>query len=178
MAGAVVDASLDMVDLPGSFRAAMRGLASTVCVVAANTPAGPRGMTATALVSLSLEPPTLAVAINRKASLHADLVEGAPLSIQLLSEGQADLAKAFAGGLRPHERFSVGGWSSDARGAPMLEGACASLSCVIGQRVEVATHSLLIAQVLGVRAAPDARPLIYAHGRFTGLPGPDRLCVA
>ncbi len=170
--------SLDVVDLPDSFRSAMRGLASTVCVVTAQGRDGPRGMTATAVMSLSLEPPTIAVAINRKASLHAALIEGAPLSIQLLSEDQAELATAFAGGLPPEQRFSVGGWSRDAWGSPLLEDASASLSCVVDQRVEVATHSLLVARVLGVRVAPDARPLLYAHGQFTGLAGPERRCVA
>lgn len=158
-----------MTDLPDSYRAAMRGLASSVCLVTAQTPAGPRGLTATAVMSLSTDPPTIAVAINRGASLNPDLTEGGPLSIQLLAEDQADLAKAFAGGLPPHQRFSVGWWSCDAWGSPMLEDASAALSCVVDQRVEVATHSLLIARVLAVRAARQARPLLYAHGQFTGL---------
>ena len=169
--------SLDGVDLPDGFRRAMRGLASTVCLVTARTVAGPRGMTATAVMSLSLEPPTLGVAINRTASLHPELAQGRPLSIQLLSEDQADLAKAFGGGLPPKDRFSLGWWSCDAWSNPLLEGACANLSCVVDQRVEVATHSLLVVRVLGVRAAPDARPLIYAHGQFTGLPDLEPRCL-
>jgi flavin reductase (DIM6/NTAB) family NADH-FMN oxidoreductase RutF len=159
-----------MTDLPDSYRAAMRGLASSVCLVTAQTRAGPRGLTATAVMSLSTDPPTIAVAVNRAASLNPDLAEGGALSIQLLAEDQADLAKAFAGGLPPHERFSVGWWSCDAWGSPMLEDASAAISCVVDRRVEVATHSLLIARVLGVRTASHARPLLYAHGQFTGLP--------
>jgi flavin reductase (DIM6/NTAB) family NADH-FMN oxidoreductase RutF len=167
-----------MIDLPDSFRSAMRGLASTVCVVTAQTPAGLRGLTATAVMSVSMEPPTLAVAINRRARLNPELTTGAPLSIQLLAEDQADLARAFAGGLPPDERFSVGWWSCDAWGSPLLEDASASISCVVDQRVELATHSLLIARVLAVRTAPDVRPLLYAYGQFTGLAGPEHRCVA
>lgn len=135
-------------------------------------------MTATAVMSLSMEPPALAVAINRKASLNPELIEGRPLSIQLLSEAQVDLARAFAGGLPPDERFSVGWWSGDAWGNPLLDDATASLSCVVDQRLEVATHSLLIARVLGVRTTAGARPLLYADGQFTGLTGPDPRSIA
>lgn len=167
-----------MVDLHDSFRSAMRGLASSVCVVTARTPEGPRGMTATAMMSLSLEPPTIAAGINRNASLNPSLVVGAPVSIQLLSEEQAELAKSFAGGLPPDERFSVGRWSSDAWGSPLLEDASACISCVVDQRLEVTTHSLLIARVLAVTAARDAHPLVYAYGRFAGLADLGRLGVA
>lgn len=73
--------------LPERFRGAMRGVASTVCIVAAPTNDGPRGMTATAVMSLSVDPPTLAVAVNRSASLNPSVVEGAPVSIQVLAEG-------------------------------------------------------------------------------------------
>lgn len=156
----------------------MRGLASTVCVVTTQAADGPRGMTATAVMSLSLEPPALAVAINRKARLNPELVEGRALSIQLLSEDQADIARAFAGGLPQHERFSLGRWSRDGWESPLLEDASASLSCVIDQRLEVATHSLLIVRVLAVRATAGARPLLYADGQFTSLAGPDRRRVA
>jgi hypothetical protein len=48
----------------------------------------------------------------------------------------------------------------------------------VDQRVEVATHSLLIVRVLAARTAADARPLLYAHGQFTGLAGPEHRCVA
>lgn len=157
---------------PERFRAAMRGLASTVCVVTAPTAKGLRGMTATAVMSLSMEPASLAVAVNRSASLNPFLGEGAPVSIHLLDESQADIAKAFAGALPQDDRFSVGWWSSDAWGCPMLENAAASLSCVIERRVELATHSLVVALVRGVRTHAAARPLLYAHGQFTALADP------
>lgn len=161
-------------DLPASYRAAMRGLASTVCVITAQTAAGPRGMTATAVMSLSVDPPTVAVAINRAASLNPELLEGAALAIHFLSEGQADIAKVFAGGLPPAQRFSVGWWSADGWGTPRLEDTSASLSCVVNQRVELSSHSLLIARVRAARTAPALRPLVYAQGDFTALAPADR----
>lgn len=162
----------DNPDLPERFRGAMRGVASTVCIVSAPTENGPRGMAATAVMSLSLDPPSLAVAVNRSATLNPSVVEGAPVSIHILAEDQADIARAFGGGLPPDMRFTVGWWSADAWGCPMLEDAATSLSCIVERRVELETHSLLVARVRAVRTAPGTRPLLYAQGRFTALADP------
>lgn len=156
-------------DLGNHFRHALRGQAASVCVVAANTPDGRKGLTATAVMSLSVDPPVLAVAVNRSARLNPDLEPGASLCVHLLSEHQADIAQAFAGGVPAENRFKVGDWGCDAWGAPMLTDASASFSCLIDQRLEQATHSLIIARVRAVSIAHDAQPLLYAHGAFAGL---------
>jgi flavin reductase (DIM6/NTAB) family NADH-FMN oxidoreductase RutF len=131
-------------------------------------------MTATAVMSLSTDPPALALAVNRSASLNPALAHGASLVVQLLCEDQAELARAFAGGLQPEERFQLGGWSSDSWGGPVLEGASASLSGVVDQKVELSTHTLLVVGVREVRVSPGSQPLLYAHGDFTGLREPAR----
>ena len=160
-------------DLQSQFRMAMRRQASTVCVISALTSQGPRGMTATAVMSLSLDPPSIAVAINRSASLNPQLQEGVAFGVNLLSEGQAELAKAFAGGLPADRRFSEGDWDFDAWGAPVLHGAVASMTAVVTRRFEHATHSLLIAGVREIHLPSDAQPLVCAHGVFMGLRRPD-----
>lgn len=167
-----------MAELPDSYRRAMRGLASTVCVIAAQTPQGPRGMTATAVMSLSADPPTLGLAVNRTASLNAALTEGRALCLQLLSEDQGEVARAFAGGLPPEARFGVGWWGADSFGSPRLEDAVAYLSGVIEQRLELATHSLLIVRIRAAAARETARPLLYAKGAFTGLAADHPDCAA
>lgn len=163
--------------LDEEFRRAMRGFASTVCVVSAPTPEGPRGMTATAVMSLSMDPPSLAVAMNRQSTLNPHLAEGALVSVHFLNETQVDLARTFAGGLPPDERFSVGAWSFDDRACPILPDAAASLSCAVEHRVELSTHTLLALRVTAVRLSPRARPLLYADGAYTGL-RPDARSVA
>lgn len=167
-----------MADLADSFRAAMRGLASSVCVIAARTDAGPRGMTATAVMSLCADPPALAFAVNRSARLNPDLAEGARVCVQLLCEEQAEVARAFAGGLAPEDRFQAGAWEPDPWGAPVLHDTAAALSCVVERRVELDTHTLVIAAVRDVRISPDRRPLLYAHGAFAALGEPVGRCAA
>lgn len=158
-----------MSELQNGFKSAMRGLASTVCVLAAQTPQGPKGMTATAVMSLSMEPPSLALAVNRSASIAPDLEEGAHVSVQFLSEGQAEVARAFAGGLPGYQRFACGRWEADAWGTPMLLDASASIACVIDKCIAHATHNMIIAIVKAVRLSQGMRPLLYVHGEFTRL---------
>lgn len=165
-------------DLPARFRAAMRGIASTVCVVTARTPHGPRGMTATAVMSLSASPPTLAIAVNRSASLNPALGEGALLSIQALAEGQTGIADAFAGGLPPEARFIQGRWRDDACGASVLEDAAATFCGVVAKRIELASHSLLVVDVRTIVSQPHARPLLYAHGAYQLLAQAGQGCAA
>lgn len=165
-------------ELGNHFRHALRGQAASVCVVAANTPHGRKGLTATAVMSLSVDPPVLAVAVNRSARLNPDLEVGTSLCVHLLAEHQAEIAQAFGGGVPVQERFGVGCWGFDAWGAPMLAGASASFSCIVDQRLEQETHSLIIARVRAVSTAPDAQPLLYAHGAFAGLRRLEPGCAA
>jgi flavin reductase (DIM6/NTAB) family NADH-FMN oxidoreductase RutF len=158
--------------LEAAFKAAMRRLASTVCVVTTPTAQGPRGMTATAVMSLSAKPPTIAVAVNHLASMNPALHEGAAVCVNLLSEDDAALAQDFSGGAAPEQRFLRGDWRRGAGAAPMLGDAAASQAGVVDRRIELATHSLLIIAVRDAHSRPEAAPLLYADGGFTGLNRP------
>jgi flavin reductase len=147
----------------------MRRLASTVCVLTAGADGRWRGMTVTAVMSLSAEPPTLVVAVNRSASTNGLLQEGAAFAVNLLAEAQEPLASRFAGAAPPETRFDGLDWAEDPWGAPYALGGPASISCLVGRRLEHATHSLIIGDVRQVRLADGLSPLVYANGAFTGL---------
>lgn len=153
-------------DLPMVFKAAMRRLAASVSIVVARGDDGPVGIAATSVTSLTLDPPALLVCVNRAASLHATLVPTAPLSINLLSRAQADVAMAFGGGVAQAERFDVGQWTRTAEGLPALDGAQASLECVIDAMLAYGTHSIVIARVLRAKVSAEIAPLIYQDGGF------------
>ena len=97
-------------DLAQGFRDAMRRLASTVTIVTTTTDEGPSGMTATAVTSLSADPPAILVCVNRSASIHAKLELGRRFCISLLSVDHRDLPSAFGGGIDPDKRFDYGSW--------------------------------------------------------------------
>lgn len=155
--------------LAGDFRAAMRRLASTVCILTTRAGGQRRGMTATAVMSLSVDPPSLAVSINRSASINGLLQAGEAFAVNLLAEAHDPLAMRFAGGAPPDARFDGLDWKDDNWGAPHLPEAAASLACVVEARFEHATHTLVVGGVREVRLSGRTSPLLFANGAFTGL---------
>jgi flavin reductase (DIM6/NTAB) family NADH-FMN oxidoreductase RutF len=153
-------------ELPARFRAAMRRLAASVAVVAARGDAGPVGMAATSITSLTVDPPAVLVCVNRSTALHGLLVPTAALSVNLLSREQQDVSAAFGGGVAQEERFKVGTWREGAGGLPELDGAQAVLSCVIDAMLAYGTHSIVIARVLRAVVSDRVAPLIYQDGAY------------
>lgn len=151
---------------------AMSRLAAAVTVVAAHSPRlGRVGLTATAVTSLSAEPPMLVVCLNRASSLARALPTTGWFSVNVLAAGQQDVAEAFAGrtGLTGEERFSTGTWSTHAHGVPVLAGSCASIVCHVANSMQQATHTVVIGSVHDVVLTQDGAahaPLMYHRRRF------------
>jgi len=155
--------------LADDYRSAMRRLAATVCILTAGAGADRRGMTATAVMSFSADPPLIAAAVNRSSSIRERLAEGAEFTVNLLAEGQDALARDFAGGLPPDRRFERGDWMGGEDEPPLLADAVAAIICTVERQIEHASHCLIIGRVIRVRLTEDHRPLVYAHGAFTAL---------
>lgn len=155
--------------LADDFRNAMRRLATTVTIVTALDDGRPVGMAATAVTSLSTEPPALLVCVNRNASMHPSLAIGKPISINLLTPDHTELTFAFGGKVAPAERFGHGDWVLDDSGVPCLADAQASLSCTIDAIFDYATHSIVVGKVNQIRFFGDVRPLLFGDGKFIGL---------
>ena len=153
-------------ELPDQFRSAMRRLAASVSIVVAKGEAGPVGMAATSITSLTIDPPALLVCVNRTTSLHALLVPTAPLSVNLLSKNQKDVSVAFGGGVPHDQRFKFGDWIEGENGLPFLDQAQASLQCVIDAMLAYGTHSIVIARVLRASVSEAVSPLVYQDGAF------------
>ncbi len=156
-----------------AFRAGMRRVAGAVTVVATVTPEGERrGVTATAVCSLTVDPPAVIACINRETWVGKAAPESGVFSVSVLSRAQEAVAATFAGrtGHVAGDRFAVGDWRTGATGAPILAGAVASFDCRLENVVEFATHVVLFGAVVETRVGPaTAEPLLYADGRFTGL---------
>src|SRR5690242_10527487 len=94
-------------ELNSAFKAAMRRLAATVTVLSTTAENGRRhGMTATAVTSVSADPPAVLACVNRSAALHAQLGLGRRLCINLLHCSQQRLSEVFAGGMEGDIRFN------------------------------------------------------------------------
>jgi flavin reductase (DIM6/NTAB) family NADH-FMN oxidoreductase RutF len=153
------------------FKQGMRRVSGAVTIVTTLGPRGERrGVTATAVCSLTAEPPAVIACIHRETSVG----QLAPLSgifcVNVLALDQRTTAETFAGrsGHVGEERFRVGAWARLVSGAPTLEGALACFDCRLERFVEFSSHLLLVGAVsrtlIGQKAA---EPLIYVDGGFT-----------
>lgn len=153
------------------FLTAMSSLAATVCVVAASSPSGERfGITATAVCSLSTEPPQLVACVNRNSSIAQALYATGWFSVNILAGNQENIAATFAGrtGKAGSDRFEDT-WSRHVTGTPVLTGAAAVCVCHVSNSLHQASHLVLIGRVLDV-LLPEGKPpapLMYHLRRFT-----------
>jgi flavin reductase (DIM6/NTAB) family NADH-FMN oxidoreductase RutF len=154
-------------DLSQDFRQAMRRVASTVNVITICVGGEPMGLTATAMSSLSLDPPSLLICINRAATLHASLEDVDYFCVNVLHRSQEPIARMFADRGQRALRFSQG-WQIDCARPPRLLDAQAAMLCRRIDNHRFGTHSIFIGQVEEVVSREDADPLIYVDGRYGG----------
>lgn len=148
------------------FRQAMAALPAAVNVITTAGPAGCHGMTATAVCSVSDDPASLLVCINRKARMHDVLVENGRFCVNVLACGQDGVSGAFsAPGLGIEDRLARAGGVLMLEGdLPALTGAQVALPCRVEQVIEAGTHTIFIGHVQQVVKGSGTGALAY-YGR-------------
>ncbi len=127
----------------------------------------PAGMVASAVIPVSMEPPSMLVSVNRDASMHAIITGSGIFCINLLSIEQRGFVRPFSTHALRDRRFETGDWSSR-DGIPWLPKACASIFCKVRDTKIFGTHELFIGEVDAVNVdagSPDA-PLGWMEGDF------------
>jgi flavin reductase (DIM6/NTAB) family NADH-FMN oxidoreductase RutF/DNA-binding GntR family transcriptional regulator len=151
---------------PEEFRDVIGHFASGVTVITATHEGEPKGTTASAVSSLSLEPPMVLVCLN-KTSSTAIAIEGAQrFAVNILGEDQADEAMRFA--KRGDDKFAGLDVSKGEHGEPLLSNALATLECQVAEQVTGGTHYVFLAEVERASARSGA-PLAYFRGQFGRL---------
>lgn len=151
-----------------SFRDAMRRLAGTVTIVTVGNSGERHGTTATAVTSLSMNPPSLLVCFNRDSRLHALLSAADRFCVNLLHIDNVEVSKMFSSPVSSAERFACGTWHSNESEAPFLEDALSSIQCVKDQQIDYGSHSIFIGRVLSARNRDEVSPLVYCNGNYAG----------
>jgi flavin reductase (DIM6/NTAB) family NADH-FMN oxidoreductase RutF len=152
--------------LEGDFRKTMRALASAVTIVSTAHDNRRFGMTATAVCSLSMQPPTLLVCVNQSTSLHHPLLSAGRFCINILHADQDELARTF-GRKGIEDRFSCGNWKLDDLGVPFVADAQASVFCTVEETYGHRTHSIVVGAVYRATVREAVHPLLYQDGRYT-----------
>jgi flavin reductase (DIM6/NTAB) family NADH-FMN oxidoreductase RutF len=155
-----------------AFRKGMRQLSAAVTIVTTGTDAQHRaGLTATAVCSVSANPPQLLVCVKRRGEGHARIREWSNFCVNVLCHAQIGIAKRFAGmerGAHP-ERFAQGEWGTLTTGAPVLAGCLANFDCRLQQEVESGTHSIFIGEIVAISVHRGQEPLAFLDGQFLAI---------
>ncbi|WP_137154389.1 flavin reductase family protein [Rhizobium sp. FKL33] len=153
-----------------AFKGAMRRFASGVGVITAGQGDSRRGLTATAISSVTMDPPTILVCVNRQGEAHQAIEQDGAFCVNILASEAEGVAMDFAGqtGRVGTDKFASFSWSTLATGAPALDGALANIDCEITERVETASHTVFFGRVLDVRLS-DGAPLIHFDRKFVRL---------
>src|ERR1700733_8479741 len=160
-----------MTEIPVSsadFRGAMRHLTGGVSVITAGRGQDISGMTVTSVTSLSVDPPTLIVSVNREASSWPLLKRHGFFGVNILAADQIEVAERFAGkgGLKGVERFAGAQWTTRVSGVPLLVGALSAIDCEAEDIIERHSHALVVGRVLDIQTSQRTAALAYWQGRY------------
>ncbi|MGC1381570.1 MAG: flavin reductase family protein [Candidatus Baltobacteraceae bacterium] len=146
------------------FKHAMRHVPTGVTVVTSLREGEPRGITVNSFASVSLEPPSLLICINREARSYLFISSSRVFCVNVLAGEQRALAEHFSGKVRERQ-FAEIGYAVDVTGAPVLRDAIAHFDCEVAQEYQVGSHSIIVGRVLSCNARPGS-PLGYFNGGF------------
>ena len=153
------------------FRGAMRQLTGGVSVITAGRGKDISGMTVTSVSSLSVEPATLIVSINREASSWPLVKRHGFFGVNILASDQIDIAERFTGkgGLKGAARFAGAEWVTRVSGVPLLVGALAAIDCEVEDIIERHSHAIVIGRVLDLQLSTRTAALAYWQGQYVAI---------
>ncbi len=153
------------------YRDGMAHFAAAVNIVTTGGPAGTLGFTASAVCSVTDDPPTVLVCLNRVSQMHTAFQENGVFCVSTLASDQRDLAEMFArrAGVPMAERFELPRWEKLYTGAPAVRDALACFDCRITLVQEVGTHFVMFGEVQEVRISRGASALLYLNRSYREL---------
>jgi flavin reductase (DIM6/NTAB) family NADH-FMN oxidoreductase RutF len=122
-------------------------------------------MVATAVCSVSIDPPSIVVGINRSASIWEVISETGRFTVSLLGAHHADLVPLFSGRLLGEERFLHGSWCDHETRVPYLIDALAVLFCEVDARLDYGSHTLFVGAIRESKFNESGSPLIWRDGQ-------------
>lgn len=154
------------------FKGSMRNFPASVSVIATGDEQQRAGLTATAVCSLSAQPPQVIVCLNANTGTFNLIKELRRFSVNVLHTRQQTIAQCF-GGFDPQlvgeQRFTTGNWKHGELGVPVLSDALAVMECELVEAIPAQSHFILIGAVKEIHQAPRVPTLLYGDGAFGQL---------
>ncbi len=159
-------------ELSAGLRTAMRRMPGAVALITTRDPATdhPAGLAASAVIPVSMDPPSMLIAINTGASAHSAIERAGRYCVNLLGTTQTALVGLFSNSAMRDQRFASADWSYR-EGIPYLSTACSSIFCDVTTSLVHGTHELFIGNVYDVHTGTgeEADPLGWLEGAFAQL---------
>jgi flavin reductase (DIM6/NTAB) family NADH-FMN oxidoreductase RutF len=150
--------------IESAFRRAMRRFAATVSVISVRQGGERHAMTATAVTSLSMAPPSLLACVNGTSRFHRVLAAEELFCVNVLYKDQAILSHAFSRRPSSEEQERIS-WVDDGDFS-YLSDAQAVVLCRKAQQVPFGSHTIFIGTVAGATVRDDVAPLIFQDGQY------------
>ena len=150
------------------FRDAMAEITASAHVITTAGATGRRGLTASSVTSLSDSPPTMLVCIHADSQTLSAIEANGVFCINSLSGQDEEIAQVFAGrrGVAGEDRFGVGAWGALKTGSPQLLTSLVSFDCRLVEARHVATHKIVLGEVVAIAGPAHVEGLIYRNRRF------------
>ena len=146
-----------------AYRDTMGQFCTGVVIVAGLEEGRLAGFAAQSFVSLSLEPPLVAICPARTSTSWPRIREAGRFSVNMLAADQQEVSDVFA---QAGKAADIG-WATNAAGVPILDDAIAYVECRVTAEHPAGDHTMVIGEVLGFGTLrPDAKPLLYFRGGY------------
>ncbi len=155
-----------------SFFDVMASFPSGVAIVTTVNGLGvPRGLTTTAVCSVSAAPPTILVCLDQGSRTLAALRERRGFVVNFIGEGRSELCLLFAS--KEEDKFRRVAWTETSSGLPLLhEDALAWAACATVDEIEAGDHVVLVARVEDGGVRPELGPPLMYYRRSWGVWSP------
>jgi flavin reductase (DIM6/NTAB) family NADH-FMN oxidoreductase RutF len=162
-------------DLADAYKSAFRGHPAGVAVITADTPEGPRGLTASSVASVAIDPPVLVFSLSTNSGSAGAILAAPVFVVHLMHTGGVALARRFASTGAPTVD-EPGVWEQLPSGDWYLPAAASALRCRPLSTTPIGSSTVVVAEVLDiVIGLDDGEPLVYHNREFHSLSDRSRL---
>ena len=144
-------------------RQVMGRFATGVTLLTTRFDEGVLGMTANAVMSLSLEPPLIVVSVDKKNSMHECLIQGKCFALNMLRADQEEISRRFA--ISGPKDFAGLALTAAETGAPILVDAIAFVDCELVEILSGGDHDMFVGEPVAGEVR-DGEPLIFYGGEY------------
>lgn len=151
---------------PDAFRRFMGRWATGVSIVTSHLDGVDVGMTVNALLSVTLDPPSILVSLQAAADSTPIVERSGVFAANLLARDQRALSERFAKPIPVAEKFQGVAVHRGRTGAPLLDGSLGAMECRVSRVLPVGDHRLIVGQVVAVEGGRDASPLLFYRSQY------------